>query len=122
MLGKISNITDIPSSTPNFHISHKLANRFQGESRCESATSTIRRLCLSGVSSSSVLENQLLWMFNRRRDRLIETSAENLRLYRRIHSQRSSLSKFNKNRSKLGWNRIGVNLGSCDKENINVNN
>jgi hypothetical protein len=60
-------------------------------------------------------------MFNRRRDRLIQTSAENLKLYKRLSNQRSSLSKFNKPRPKPFFNKIGANFGLLDKENTNLN-
>jgi hypothetical protein len=61
-------------------------------------------------------------MFNRRKEKLMQTSVENLKLYKRINNQRSSLSKYNKTKLKPLNYKIGFNIGLQNKENVNVVN
>lgn len=42
--------------------------------------------------NDQVKENQLQWMFNRRKNQLEKTSVENVQIYLRIKSQKSGIS------------------------------
>ena len=48
----------------------------------------------STLLTDQVKENQLQWMFNRRKSQLAKTSAQNVQLYLRIKSQKSGLAKM----------------------------
>ena len=58
-----------------------------------------------------VKENQLQWMFNRRKSQLIKTSEDNIKLYLRIQAQKSNLpstTKQYKSKTKpthMFWNK-----------------
>ena len=55
----------------------------------------------STVQIDQVKENQLQWMFNRRKTLLEKTSAENIQMYLRIRAQKSELGKvLNKKASR----------------------
>ena len=70
---------------------------------------SMRRKSSVGLTEQ-VKENQLQWMFNRRKDQLAKTSEQNIQLYLRIKAQKSRLGQFGRKKSEskpkgnsLGW-------------------
>ena len=58
------------------------------------SSSVMSRRSNSTLLTDQVKENQLQWMFNRRKSQLARTSAQNVQLYLRIKSQKSGLAKM----------------------------
>lgn len=58
------------------------------------SSSVMSRRSNSTLLTDQVKENQLQWMFNRRKSQLAKTSAQNVQLYLRIKSQKSGLAKM----------------------------
>ena len=71
------------------------------------------------ILPSTIKENQLSWMFNRRKAQLYQTSKQNLQLYRRINNQKSTLTQLKANTSKE--KRYCSRKKSTNEEMININ-
>ncbi len=61
-------------------------------------------------------------MFNRRKQKLIETSVQNYKLYNRIKTQKSQLAKFNRAGARIQMSRLWTEGHEEDKENMEVLN
>lgn len=60
-------------------------------------------------------------MFNRRKDKLIQTSVENLKLYNRIKSQKSKYGQAGGSRKRINVSRVSEDCGGENKENESHN-